>query len=223
VEQFIDGVELTVEGFKAHDRCLTLAISHKTQLPNNAVIAVELFYAPSHSALDYDFLRKTNRTLIEQMALPFGITHAEFRYDNGKYYLIEIAARGGGTKISSHIIPLISGVDANALLIRAALGERLAADNIVVGRNGIYATLRFFLLPSGTVKSIQGVESIRMLPGVVDLGLNFQVGDTISAPHDDRSRAGYFIACEQSEIRLRRLIEQVTQLLQVEYEARSDF
>ena len=59
-------------------------------------------------------VRRYNKEMVCKMGLPFGLTHAEYKYMNGEFYLIEIGARGGGTKISSDIVPYMSGVDSNA-------------------------------------------------------------------------------------------------------------
>ena len=40
----------------------------------------------------------------------------------GKYYLIEIGARGGGNLISAVIVPLMSGVDNYAYLVDSCFG-----------------------------------------------------------------------------------------------------
>ena len=86
-------------------------------------MAKELFFSNQNVKFDYEKLRKTNQELVLAMGMPFGLTHAEYKYMDGQYYLIEIAARGGGTKISSNIVPLMSGVDSNEALLRMALGE----------------------------------------------------------------------------------------------------
>ena len=52
---------------------------------------------------DYDRLREVNNRFVELSGLPFGFTHAEYRYENGEFYLLEIGARGGGGLLSADV------------------------------------------------------------------------------------------------------------------------
>ena len=82
-----------------------------------------MFFSYDNDKFDYDLLRKVNDEYVNKTGLPFGLTHAEYKYEDGKYYLIEIGARGGGNLIGSHIVPLISGVDNYTYLIEKTLGK----------------------------------------------------------------------------------------------------
>ena len=165
-------------------------------------------------------MRKTNNDLIDATKLPFGITHAEYKYENGKFYLIEMAARGGGTKIASDIVPLMSGVDNYAYLLTCAAGERynniIEPDSSLINR---CAVLKFMDIDSKglPVKAINGVEKIKANPKVVDFGLEFTVGDIVGQADDDRSRVGYYIAYEESEEKLRKLMKEVEETLTIDF------
>lgn len=215
-EEYMGGTELTVEGFKTSERHYSLAVSAKEHLKENPSVACRLFYSKSHPDIDYERLKIQNDQMVENMGLPFGITHAEYKYWNNRFYLVEIAARGGGTKISSHIVPLLSGINTNELLIKMALGEDINSLQVPDGEN--YAVLDFFVLNEGKVRAINGVDQITGLNNVVDFGLNFKVGDYLNSPKDDRSRPGYFIACEKSKPALEELATRIKSILEVVYE-----
>ncbi|MBW5448462.1 ATP-grasp domain-containing protein [Cohnella sp. CFH 77786] len=190
-ESYVDGFELTVEGFQTNEGHRTLAVSKKKHLNESKTVARELLYTWSEPDINYPKLEAQHNLMVEMMGLPFGITHAEYKVVNDNYYLIEIAARGGGTKISSHIVPLLSGVDTNGMLIRMALGEQVKMNHSLLRNKN--ALLEFFVLPEGRVSKIVGVNKIRELPYLIDIGLSIKEGDEIRHPKDDRSRAGYFI------------------------------
>jgi len=214
-EGFIGGIELTVEGVKLPDRHLTLAVSVKGHFDHNPMVARRLVYAPYHSEFDHQALVLQHDRFIESMNLSFGITHTEYKFFRGNFYLIETAARGGGTKISSDIVPLVSGVDANALLLRMALGEDPGPVNTEL--NSRYVVLEFFNFEPGRVAAIEGLDLARRLPGVQDIGLTFAVGDTLQPPSDDRSRHMYLIAYAESMHTLDALVERVRQTVTVRY------
>ncbi len=216
-EQYIEGREFTVDSIVVNGKCTSLATSLKYQYAHNPNVTQVLYFTNESTEFDLDLLRLNNERLVEAMGLPFGITHAEYRYMDGEFYLIEIAARGGGTRISSHLVPLMSGVDNYRILIEQALGSD---KNYDVSPKKEYlhrrAVLEFLAFPEGLVKSIQGLEEARNLPGVIELRLNFKEGDALHNASDDRTRSGFFIAWAEDADGLERLRAEVKDTLRVE-------
>ncbi len=215
VEGFLPGIELTVEGLKLPGRHYTLAISRKDHMAHNPMVACSLLYTHADAEMDYDRLRDVNDRLVTAMGLPFGLTHAEYKWNGGEFTLVEIAARGGGTKISSHIVPLMSGVATNELLIRMALGETMGAPE--PKRVERCAMLTFFQFPSGVLRAVEGLATARALPGVVDLGLTVSPGQTVAPPQDDRARHGHLIVERATVAEVDRLVETVKTLVRPVY------
>lgn len=218
VEEYIDGTEFTVEGFKTHRRAYSLAVSRKTHFPHAEMVASRLLYSLEDPEYDYEELRALNERLVADMNLPFGITHAEYKYARGRFYLIEIAARGGGTKISSHIVPAMSGIDVNELLIRCALGERM--DEIRPERRDIHVVLDFLLFPPGIVKSVEGTERVLADKRVLDFALNFKAGDEIREPTDDRARHAHLIARADTRAEIEEVCTRVRDMVRIVYAKR---
>ena len=133
VEQYIEGTEFTVDGVKTASGYQVTAISRKNHFSYNPNVANELLFSWKDADYDYKELEELNIEMVTEMGLPFGMSHAEYKYMDGKYYLIEIAARGGGTKISSDIVPFMSGVNSNAKYINMLLGKQeLPVSNTAV-------------------------------------------------------------------------------------------
>ena len=65
------------------------------------------------------------------------------------------------------------------------------------------------------MKEIYGLDEVKQIPQVIDIGLDFQPGDIICRAEDDRSRAGYYIAYGESEKELRDLMEKVEATIKV--------
>lgn len=221
VERFIDGVEFTVDGLVYNGRHCSLAISEKKHFSHNPSIASELFFSYENENYDYEKLRRQNDRLVEQSGLPFGFTHAEYKWENGEFYLIEIAARGGGTRISSHIVPLMTGIDNYRFLIEASLGYPIDESQI----RGPKATRRCAVLKflseeraGALVSAIRGAEEVRANPHILELRLEFGVGDRVYQAQDDRSRIGFYVAYGESEQELRRTMDWVRETLKIEYE-----
>jgi len=211
-ERYINGTEFTVDGIvtKFGHRCL--AISQKHHYEHNTNIADELFFSHYNDNFDYDLLRKTNDRFVNLSGLRYGLTHAEYKFENGKYWLIEIGARGGGNYISSTIVPLMSGVDNYKYLIDKTFGretnEDLSIDKNLWDRCSV---LKFFDTPEngGKVKAIHGLDYLESSENVVEYALNFKIGDIIEPAVNDSARIGYYIAFADSKKELHKLMKNI--------------
>ncbi len=219
-ERFIEGTEFTVDGIKIPGyphRCL--AISEKKHFAHNRNIASLLYFSHTNNNYDYDALRHINDSYVDQSGLDFGLTHAEYKCENGKFYLIEIGARGGGNYISSHIVPCMSGVDNMALLVRMALGEKIRPKEIEIGLEyqNRCAALEFFDFAPGQVKKILGEDFLKRDPRILDYHFNFSVGDTIQKPTDDSKRVGYYIAWDNCAQALDQFRKEIAKNVSIAY------
>lgn len=210
IEEFIDGPEFTVDGVKTSREYVVTAISEKGHYKYNPNVANRLMFTNHNSRYDYDRLRRENADMIAAMGLPFGLSHTEYKYKDGKFYLIETAARGGGTKISSDIAMLVSGINCNELYLNMLTG---GSEDIIRKSKHECAVLGFFDFKPGRVTGISGIERAKGLPGVHDINLEIQVGDQLGQAQDDRSRCGYYIlfadSLQELNDRERRLKETV--------------
>ena len=218
-ERYISGTEFTVDGIVTKNGHVSLAISKKHHYEHNENIADELFFSHYDDEFDYDLLRETNNRFVDISGLKFGLTHAEYKYEDGKFYLIEIGARGGGNYIASTIVPLMSGVDNYKYLIDKVLGnetnEDLFVDKELLGRCSV---LKFFDTPEngGVVKCIHGLDFLDSSENVVEYELNFKVGDSIEPAVNDSARIGYYIAYAESKEELINLMNAIENKFVVE-------
>ena len=200
IEEFIEGTEFTVDGVMTSNEYVVTAISEKDHYEYNPNVANRLMFTNTNEKYDYDRLRKENADMIAAMGLPFGLTHTEYKYRDGKFYLIETAARGGGTKISSDITRLVSGIDCNRLLINMLTG---GSDEIVREDHYECAVLGFFDFKPGRIIAIEGLDAAISMEGAHDIKLEVKVGDILREALDDRSRCGYYILFADSVKELR--------------------
>ena len=220
-ERYIVGTEFTIDGIMNKGVHHSLAISQKSHFAYNPNIASKLFFSYDNENFDYDRLRRQNNELVERTGLKFGLTHGEYKYENGKFYLIEIAARGGGTKIASDIVPFLSGIDTYELLVKNALGESAEVDYSVIEKNKKRcAVLEFLDVESNgkKIKNISGLEQIREIKEVREIQLEFKIGDIVEKAQDDRSRAGFFIVCGETREKTQDVCNQIKKILDIEFE-----
>ncbi len=211
-ERYIAGQEFTIDGIKTRNHHYTLAISRKEHYKHNPGIANELYFSYDDPEYDYEKLRKVNDAYVMASGLEYGFTHAEYKYENGDYYLIEIAARGGGNMISSVITQYLSGYQTYDFLINAALGEIKDTDfSIKDEYKGRCAVLKFFGVPcgGGVVKEVDGEACLKTIPAIKEYRLNFSIGDTVGDCLNDSARIGFYIACTENREELDQVMKEV--------------
>jgi phosphoribosylaminoimidazole carboxylase (NCAIR synthetase) len=215
-EQFLPGPELSVEGFKSGEQHYSLAVARKKGFAHNPMVAAELIYAPSAEDMDFELLKQEHNAMVEEMGLRFGITHTEYIFSQGRFVLVEVAARGGGNNVSSHIVPAISGVNVNEFLIRMSLGEEIGSLSPRADRR--FVVLSFFNFEPGIVRAVCGVETVRALPGLMAIFIAVTPGQLLEPASDGTSRHGYFMAAAGSARELESLRRRIFEEVHVTYE-----
>ncbi len=194
-EECIDGTEFTIDGLVVNGRHYPLCISVKEMYPSNPNLSRMQSYSYHSPIHDYDELRATNKALFEAAGLSMGLTHSEYRFHNGKFYLIEAAARGGGSNLAAKIVPFMSGIDNYDYLIREALGESVDAESLKSHffSEERYVVMRFFDFGEGVVERVEGLDYLRAHPLLMDYRLNVKPGDILKNPSYGGLRPGHFI------------------------------
>ncbi len=219
-ERFIVGTEFTIDGVKTPHGHFTMAISEKKHFAHNESIANELLFSHYNPNFDYDKLRATNDAFVMKSNLLFGFTHAEYKYEDGEFYLIEIAARGGGNMISSCITQFMTGYDTYRYLVECATGNVHDADfSLRPEYKERSAVLKFFETPNGggKVREIKGLDYLDNEPDIKHYRLNFKIGDTIEDALNDSVRIGFYIVCSENMQKLREVISNVQKNFQIIY------
>ncbi len=194
-EEYVGGAEFTIDGLVVNGIHYPLCISVKEMYKENPNVSKMQTYTYSHPEFDYDELRRTNKNLVETIGLSMGLTHSEYKFWNGKYYLIEAGARGGGSNLSGKIVPFMSEVDNYDYLIKEALGEEVdakAMEKLELPKKKC-VIMRFFDFGEGLVKEVHGKDVLENHPSMLDFQLNIKPGDELKNPRYGRLRPGHFI------------------------------
>jgi biotin carboxylase len=213
-EQHVTGTEVTVEGFVVDGQPTTLAISDKVHYADLPGVARILTWPGAFPAEVTDRIARANEATVRALGIPFGITHAEFLIDaDGEPWLVEMAARGGGTRIPTHIVPAVCGFEPTPALISILLGE--TPEVVAPGRRA--AQLRFLRLePGRRIVGFPNLAELQSSRGVLEIAFNQGVGDRVPSVDDDRSRHGYAIVSADTREAAQVLGERIEQELIVE-------
>jgi biotin carboxylase len=215
VEGFLDGTEVTVESFCCNGEVQIAGISDKSHFAHRPEVANRLTYPAAFDAETLSRIAAVNRQVVAALGLKSGIAHAEYMIVSSECYLVEIAARGAGSYVYSQIVPFLADAPVPEAYLRFLGGEGMCVE----ARGGERAAnLAFFGFPEGRVKSIRGVEQARAIPGVQEILLEFNVGDVLKPPNDDRSRPGMAVVFGRTRAQVLETTETVFQTVRVETE-----
>jgi len=189
VEEFILGIECTVEAMTYKGETEILAISSKKKPESSYQVATDLTYPPNFPREKIDEIKRVVKLAIKSLGIDFGPSHTEVMVSPSGVRLVETAARGGGFGIFSRIIPLVSGVDAITASIKMSLGE--TPD--IKPKYERAAVLRFFAPQEGILKEVKNLEEAKSVKDT-ELGLFKKVGDVIPPLATDGDRTGYVIS-----------------------------
>lgn len=219
-EEYVEGAEFTIDGLVVNGHHYPLCISVKEMYEQNPNISRMQTYTYAHPEYDYDELRRTNRELVEKVGIPFGLTHSEYKFYKGKFYLIEAGARGGGSNLSAKIVPFMSGVDNYEYLLKSALGEDVDESKLInlklPENNCVF--MRFFDFGEGKVKEVVGKEYLQNHPNMLDYQLEVKEGDVLMNPKYGRLRPGHFIIAGDNFEELEKEMKEILAKVYVTFE-----
>ena len=104
--------------------------------------------------------------------------------------MVEMGARMGGGCITTHLVPLSTGIDMVKATIDICLGQE--PDLVPTLNKG--AAIRFFAPPCGIIQSIDHVEEANNISGVKEIAFTKSVGERSVPLSSGADRAGYVIA-----------------------------
>ncbi|EXI69232.1 MAG: D-alanine--D-alanine ligase [Candidatus Accumulibacter adjunctus] len=220
VESCVEGQEIIVDGFVVAGKARILGIAHKLPFADSPTVSSRILYRGALPEAEFERIRATVCATLSALGLLDGIFHAEFMLDGEHIVPIDIAARGGGVMIYTHVLPHVSGVNANRAMIGRALGEAVRIDPLPMPRA---ATIEFFSMPRGTIAEIGGVDSAAAVPGVAAVHLNLQAGDEVGPlEHKDR-RPGYVVTLGDTATEVIAIARRAIALLRVRMAGAGEF
>ena len=190
VEEYLRGPEFSVEVMVVDGEPHVLQITDK--LTTGAPHFVEMGHSQPTSQPEE--VRKKIRDLACRACRAVGISngpaHVEMILTEDGPKMVELGARMGGDCITTHLVPLSTGIDMVGSTIRLACGEKIDIEP----KFGKGAAIRYFDAHNGTIRRIEGVEEARRIPGVIEISIVHQVGETIGEIGSSTDRVGFVIA-----------------------------
>lgn len=189
VEEFMEGSEVSVETLAVDGNVHVIQITDK--LTTGAPYFVEMHSQPSR--LSDEMKSKIAKVTIaanKAIGIQNGPSHTEIKVTKDGPKIVELGARLGGDCITTHLVPLSTGVDMVECCIRIALGEK--PDISPKWNKG--SAIRYLKTGTGIVKEINGIEEARELPGIRQVSIVHGVGENVGEIKSSVDRVGFVIA-----------------------------
>lgn len=190
MEEYMLGPEVSVEVMVSHGMPHVLQITDK--LTTGAPHFVEMGHSqPSRLP---EGAQSAICNLASRAALSVGIqngpAHVEIILTKNGPKVVELGARMGGDCITTHLVPLSTGIDMLSNTIKIALGEEPDLEQKLWKGSAI----RYFNVPHGVICEISGIEEAKMLDGVQEITFVKKVGDPVDDIGSSTDRVGFVIA-----------------------------
>jgi biotin carboxylase len=122
-EQFIKGTLVTVDGFCFSNGHRSLTVASRKFEEGAKPVTKEIIYPAMFDDEVNKELMKNHHEVVKSLNLNYGHTHGEYILtESNDIYLVECANRGGGVYTSSVIVPLLTEIDLNEILLNQSLG-----------------------------------------------------------------------------------------------------
>lgn len=190
IEEFLQGQEVSVEVMVVNRHVHILAITDK--LTTGAPFFVEMGHS-QQSMLPADALvkiRDTAKQAVQAVGINNGPAHVEVMLTEQGPKMIELGARMGGDCITTHLVPLSTGID----MIKATIDVSLGVVPDLVPKFDKGSAIRYINANPGAVVSIEGVAKGSSILGVEEVILQKRVGDEVNEIHSSLDRVGFVIA-----------------------------
>lgn len=211
VEEFLSGPEVSVEIFTVNGKSTVLAITDK--LTTGAPHFVEMGHSqPSMLSADVQFkIKEVAIKAVEAIGINNSPSHVEIIVTKDGPKLVELGARMGGDCITSHLVPLSTGVD----MVNASIELSLGLEPYIVQSFNRGSAIRYITSKEGILYNINGLEKVSNMAGVRHVEILKKQGDTVSSIHGSGDRIGYVICQDETPQKAIDLCEQAISQLSV--------
>lgn len=209
-EEYMDGTEVSVEGFSQYGIPHVIGIHEKQAVkPPYFIEYGDIIPARIDPKVQEEVVKLAESSMIA-LGVTNSLSHIEIKTTANGPKIVEVASRMGGDYIYDDIKE-IWGVDMVELGIKIATNQtvkphRKDPKGCIMGRY-------FIPKSSGVITKIQNAKEARLLKNVIQVAINKNVGDAILVPPEGFENAGWAVVKgrthQEGEILLNKIMETV--------------
>jgi len=211
VEEYMKGPEVSVEIITVGGQSAVLAVTDK--LTTGAPFFVEMGHSQPSSLSPETIkeIEEVSMKAVKALGIDNSPSHVEIIVTASGPKLVELGARLGGDCITTHLVPLSTGIDMVKASIKLALGEIPEIDSGI--KKG--AAIRYINSGEGILMDIPGLDKAWKIEGVKHIEIVKQIGDSVKTIHGSGDRLGYVIAQSETSSKAVKICEEALKSLDV--------
>lgn len=189
VEEYMEGKEVSVETLSKNGICNVIQITDK--ITTEAPYFVEMGHSQP-SMIDYNMWQRIEQIAVaanKAIGIKDGPSHTEIKVTKDGPKIVELGARLGGDNITTHLVPLSTGVDMVECAIKIALGEDVDFSKKFHKASAI----RYFNQEPGIITQIKGCEEANSMEYVKQISIVHDIGEKIDVIKSSNDRVGFVI------------------------------
>lgn len=196
IEEYLQGPEFSIEVMVVDGEPHVLQITDK--LTTGAPHFVEMGHSQPtrQNEENREKIRDLAVRACKAVGINIGPAHVEMILTKDGPKMVELGARMGGDCITTHLVPLSTGIDMVGCTIQLACGEKIDIEP----KFNKGSAIRYFDAHDGTIKRIESVEEAQKIPGVQEISIVHQVGETIGEIGSSTDRVGFVIAQAETSV-----------------------
>ena len=214
VEEHMEGPEVSVETLSVDGECHIIQITDK--LTTGAPYFVEMGHSePSAQPEDIKVrISEVASAAVKAIGIENGPSHTEIKVTKDGPKIVELGARLGGDNITTHLVPLSTGVDMVECCIKIALGEKPDLER----KCELGSAIRYFKTEKGIITNIIGIEDAKKLYGVMQVSIVHGIGEKVSEIKNSIDRIGFVIAQGENAVNAVEICEDALRKIKFEVE-----
>ena len=214
VEEYMEGPEVSVETLSVDGECHIIQITAK--LTTGAPYFVEMGHSePSAQPEDIKVrISEVASAAVKAIGIENGPSHTEIKVTKDGPKIVELGARLGGDNITTHLVPLSTGVDMVECCIKIALGEKPDLER----KCELGSAIRYFKTEKGIITNIIGIEDAKKLYGVMQVSIVHGIGEKVSEIKNSIDRIGFVIAQGENAVNAVEICEDALRKIKFEVE-----
>lgn len=192
LEEIMDGPEVSVESITVNGKTTIITITDK--IVSKRPYFVEIGHVePSRLPENIkEQIKLVTERAIAAMNIKNAPSHTEVIVTQNGPKIVEIAARLGGDYITSHLVPLSTGVN----IVRESVKQVICGEVSLDKTKICGAAIQFIgVNEAGIILNIDGVKEAAQMTGVREVKMYAKVGDMVNPLHSSNDRIGHIIAC----------------------------
>ena len=215
VEEYMEGPEVSVETLAAKGEVFVIQITDK--LTTGAPYFVEMGHNQP-SLLSEEIKKQIEQVAIaanKAIGIENGPSHTEIKVTKDGPKIVELGARLGGDCITTHLVPLSTGINMVENSILIALGE----DPDLIPKWDKGSAIRYLSNSKGKIKDISGIDLAEKSPNIVQVSIVHGVGEYVDEIKSSVDRIGFVIAQDENASDAIACSEKARDLIKVKYES----